>query len=462
MSPRGDIVGSYTFPDKSTHGFLISGDRYLTIDFPGAISTGPGAINARGDIAGQYTLPDNTTHGFVYSGGRFTTIDYSGAKATSPGAMNARGDIVGGYTLPDGTRHGFLYSGGNFTTLDYPDATVTVASGINARGDVVGGFMLAGVAHGWLYSSGKFSSYDAPGATSTMAYGITARGEISGRYATGGVTHGFLLSNDQFTTIDFPEASFTAAYFINTTDDVLGQYQINGVFHSYLKTRRVAHNAHYAITDLGTLGGSFSAASGISNEGGITGAAAVAGGDQHPFVWYAGTMTDLGTLGGPNGIAAGPNGSGEVAVVAESSTMDPLGEDFCGFGTHRVCLGVTWQSGKMSRLFTLGGNNAQAYTLNNRGLAVGVAETAVGDIDCAAPQALRFQAVEWGRNADEIRILPSLEGDTVGFALANNDRGQAVGSTGTCADTKHWRLRDRPARGDVGSRFSDCAWVARR
>ena len=84
---------------------------------------------------------------------------------------------------------------------------------------------------------------------------------------------------------------------------------------------------------------------------------------------------------------------------------------------------------------TLGGNNAQAYTLNNRGVAVGVAETTVTDKACAAPQALRFDAVEWGPNAGEIRVLPALKGDSVGFALAINDRGQAVGSTGTCANT---------------------------
>src|SRR5262249_55355823 len=67
MNPMGDIIGSYTLSDKSTHGFLISGDRYITIDFPGATSTVPGAINSRGDIAGPYTLRDNSTPGFVFS-----------------------------------------------------------------------------------------------------------------------------------------------------------------------------------------------------------------------------------------------------------------------------------------------------------------------------------------------------------------------------------------------------------
>jgi probable HAF family extracellular repeat protein len=435
MNPSGNIVGSYNLPDKSIHGFAISGERYITIDYPGAISTVPGAINARGDIAGPYTLPDNSTHGFVFRGGEFTTLDYPGAKATSPFAINARGDVVGSYTSPDGTRHGYLYSGGKFITVDYPGATTTVAAGINARGDIVGGFLLGGVAHGWLYRAGKFSSYDFPGATTTQAYAISARGEIAGRYASGGVTHGFVFSNGQFTTIDYPGASYTAAYFINTTDDVLGQYQVNGVFHSFLMTRRVAHNSHYTITDLGTLGGSFSLASAISNDGGITGGANVASGDLHPFVWREGKMTDLGTLGGPNGIAGGPNGSGELAGASEISTTDPLGEDFCGFGTHLVCLGVPWQTGSMKQLFTLGGNNAEVFTLNNRGLMAGVAETALKDPVCVAPQALQFQAVEWGPEAGDIRILPPLTGDTVGFALGNNDRGQAVGSTGTCADT---------------------------
>lgn len=43
--------------------------------------------------------------------------------------------------------------------------------------------------------------------------------------------------------------------------------------------------------------------------------------------------------------------------------------------------------------------------------------------------------MEWGPDTGDMRILPPLGGDTVGFALGNNDKGEAVGSTGTCADT---------------------------
>src|ERR1700694_3523025 len=55
MNPRGDIAGFYTLPDKSTHGFLLSGDRYTTINYPGATSTLAGAVSAQGNIAGQDT-----------------------------------------------------------------------------------------------------------------------------------------------------------------------------------------------------------------------------------------------------------------------------------------------------------------------------------------------------------------------------------------------------------------------
>ena len=34
INPRGAMVGSYTFVDKSSHGFVVSGERYITNRFP--------------------------------------------------------------------------------------------------------------------------------------------------------------------------------------------------------------------------------------------------------------------------------------------------------------------------------------------------------------------------------------------------------------------------------------------
>jgi probable HAF family extracellular repeat protein len=91
----------------------------------------------------------------------------------------------------------------------------------------------------------------------------------------------------------------------------------------------------------------------------------------------------------------------------------------------------------MTALSTLGGNNSQAYWINNQGQVVGFAENTKKEAQgyCATPfQRLDFEAVIWEPNG-EIRELPPLPGDTVGFAFGINDRGQAVGTSGKCSNT---------------------------
>jgi probable HAF family extracellular repeat protein len=193
--------------------------------------------------------------------------------------------------------------------------------------------------------------------------------------------------------------------------------------------------ARYTVTDLGTLGGTFSVAFGINNAGRVGGTAALPNGNVHAFLsGVVGTKHDLGTLGGPNSQASAPNGKEDAPIVSETSTPDPLNEDFCGFGNHLICLGALW-NGVMTPLPTLGGNNAMALFSNNRGQVIGVAENGTHDPRCPSPQVLDFEAVVWGPNQGKIQGLPPLPGDTVGFALGINDRGQVVGSSGTCANT---------------------------
>src|ERR1017187_837787 len=65
----------------------------------------------------------------------------------------------------------------------------------------------------------------------------------------------------------------------------------------------------------------------------------------------------------------------------------------------------------------------------------GWAESATMDPDCAPPQKLDFEAVIWGPRQGELRRLRPLAGDTVSMSIWINDRGQAVGTSGTCANT---------------------------
>jgi probable HAF family extracellular repeat protein len=189
---------------------------------------------------------------------------------------------------------------------------------------------------------------------------------------------------------------------------------------------------HYKVIDLGTLGGTFSQAFGISDEGWVNGGSTIVGdGAVHAFFWSNGIMTDLGTLGGPNSNSFFPlNDRGEVGGLAETSNPDSNGEDFCGFGTHLTCLPFIWQDGVMTPLPTLGGNNGNALEVNNRGQIAGVAENSTPDPTCAPPSVLQFKPVIWDKG--EIKELPTFPGDPDGIAGEINDDGQAAGGSGNC------------------------------
>ena len=100
----------------------------LADDPLGIASTFAQGINGLGQIVGFYTTPSPSIHGFLYSAGDYTTIDDPlGTQGDFANGINGVGQVVGNYqTTVNGVSHGFLYnpySSTPYTTLDDPLGT---------------------------------------------------------------------------------------------------------------------------------------------------------------------------------------------------------------------------------------------------------------------------------------------------------------------------------------------------
>jgi len=194
-----------------------------------------------------------------------------------------------------------------------------------------------------------------------------------------------------------------------------------------------SEHVRYSIIDLGAVGNPPGQPYVIANDGLIGGAAAIPDGAMHAVLWYKRLKIDIGTagLGGPNSAAFGVNEKGQA--VGQAETLDPNGEDFCGFKAYgfpssTACLPFLLKDGVMHKLPTLGGANGVANMINNRGETVGYAERNTQEKNCPVFQ---FEPVIWKDGT--IHNLHTYPGNPDGVAAWINDKGQVVGSSGTCA-----------------------------
>jgi uncharacterized membrane protein len=229
INAAGEMAGTYVMTGL-TRGFVLDRDGFRSIHVPGAAGTQAQGINAAGEVSGLYTPGP---HGFLLKDGAFHLIEPPGALSSTATGINAAADLVGNYRSPDGLVHGYVLSNGTFHTIDVPGATLTVASDINEQGDIVGRYQNApGPFYSMFHRSrdGAFSSIDVPGALSTglpgTRAGINPKGEIVGPYlGQDGKIRGFVLSAGRFTTIDFPDTASVLAQGINPEGTIVGYYR---------------------------------------------------------------------------------------------------------------------------------------------------------------------------------------------------------------------------------------------
>jgi len=240
------------------------------------------------------------THAYSWSGGVMTDIGTLGLggspdQSTAHGIDNA-GQVVGRNYFSDAGGTAFLWSGGTMTSLETVlGEGFSSALDINNAGQIVG---LRGVPpdvaswSAFLYdtASGRVTSLPGLGGTfRTAAVAINDAGDAAG-YATAApnVFHAVRWSGEVPTDLGTLGGTHSFASGINGAGDVVG--------HSWMPGDTGEHAFLYSggvMQDLGTLGGGFSRAAGINEAGLVVGSASTASNQAHAFVHDGNSMADL-------------------------------------------------------------------------------------------------------------------------------------------------------------------------
>jgi len=236
------------------------------------------------------------------------------------------------------------------------------------------------------------------------------------------VRHAFKWQNGVRTDLGALPGGFnsSSAIWISESGLIVGGSQ-NGVFDSqrgYLGSAAVLWS-NGQIVDMGNLGGIASMAVCVNSRGQAVGFADNGIPDPLPmwdtgtqtraFLWQNGVIQDLGTLGGLQAMALFVNERGQVAGNAlKDSTPNPV--------TFVPTLApFLWEHGEMIDLGGLGGTFGVANSLNNRGQVVGNSDM-VGDET--------FHPYLW--EGGQMKDLGTLGGN-YGSADSINDAGSVIG-----------------------------------
>ena len=270
------------------------------------------------------------------------------------------------------------------------------------------------------------------------------------------LSHAFHWQDGVLTDIGaLPGANSSASGPINERGWSVGQSQ-NGVMDPLVGTpeTRATLWIDGRIVDLGTLGGNQSLASSLNNEGIVVGISQNTipdpvslfglGTQTRAFIWQHGVMHDLGTLGGPDAVAIALNERGQVVGYSfTNATPNPV----TGVPTTDPFL---WDHGTTIDLGTLGGTDANVgpeptLVINNKGQVAGTSNLA-GDIN--------FHAFSWDRGT--LLDLGTL-GGSFSTTFWINDAGDVVGWAATTGDQfAHAALWRNGEIIDLGTLDGDC------
>jgi probable HAF family extracellular repeat protein len=285
VSDLGSLGGAYGIGLGVNNSGLVSGFSHLV---------GNSAEHA--SVGQSLTLPqDFGTFGGTYS---------------QAYGINNLGLVVGSAELlGDASYHAFQWAGGVTPPLGkLTDLKALVASGysrafsLNDKGQATGfsSTALAGIEHAVLWQSSglitDLGTLDGTGNSQGVAINVT--GQVAGFSSLTGnkATHAVLWANGIKKDLGTLGGTHSAAYGINAQGDVTGSATtaLEAAQHAFLWQS----TAVPPMQDLGTLGGTFSEAYGISSVGEVIGSATTLNNaDRKAFLWQSGLgLQDLNTL----------------------------------------------------------------------------------------------------------------------------------------------------------------------